>query len=48
VSAVAVLDSERIKLATTRSLLWTAAAVAVLSIGLAAERRESRYSVCRC
>jgi ABC-2 type transport system permease protein len=35
-STVAVLDAERIKLATTRSVLWTAAAVAVLSIGLAA------------
>jgi ABC-2 type transport system permease protein len=39
VSAVAVLGeirAERIKLSTTRSVLWTAAAVAVLSIGLAA------------
>jgi ABC-2 type transport system permease protein len=39
VSAVAVLSeirAERIKLSTTRSVLWTAAAVAVLSIGLAA------------
>ena len=38
-SAVAVLGeirAERIKLSTTRSVLWTAAAVAVLSIGLAA------------
>lgn len=33
---MAVLDSERIKLSTTRSLLWTAAAVAVLTVGLAA------------
>ena len=31
-----MLDSERIKLSTTRSLLWTAAAVAVLTVGLAA------------
>jgi len=43
VSAVAVLDSERIKLATTRSLLWTAAAVAVLSIGLAALQASTAY-----
>ena len=35
-NAVAVLESERIKLSTTRSVLWTAAAVAALSIGLAA------------
>ena len=35
-SAVAVLDSERIKLSTTRSVLWTSAAIAVLSVGLAA------------
>ena len=31
-SAVAVLDSERIKLSTTRSVLWTSAAIAVLTI----------------
>lgn len=35
-SAVAVLDSERIKLSTTRSPGWTAAAVALLTVGLAA------------
>ena len=38
-SAVAVLSeipAERIKLSTTRSVLWAVAAVAVLSIGLAA------------
>ena len=35
-TALAALDSERIKLSTTRSALWTAAVVAVLSIGLAA------------
>jgi ABC-2 type transport system permease protein len=43
VSAVAVLDSERIKLSTTRSVLWTAAAVAVLSIGLAALQASTAY-----
>jgi hypothetical protein len=32
----AVLAAERIKLTTTKSVLWTAAVVAVLSIGLAA------------
>ena len=36
VSALAVLDAERIKLSTTRSPLWSAVAVAVLSLGLAA------------
>jgi hypothetical protein len=43
VSAIAVLDSERIKLSTTRSVLWTAAAVAVLSIGLAALQGSTAY-----
>ena len=42
-SAVAVLDSERIKLSTTRSVLWTAAAVAVLSVGLAAVQGATAY-----
>lgn len=42
-SAVAVLDSERIKLSTTRSVLWTAGAVAVLSIGLAALQGATAY-----
>ena len=42
-SAVAVLDAERIKLTTTRSVLWTAAAVAVLSIGLAALQGSTAY-----
>ena len=42
-SAVAVLDAERIKLSTTRSPLWTAAAVAVLSIGLAALQGANAY-----
>jgi hypothetical protein len=43
VSAVAVLDAERIKLSTTRSVLWTAAAGAVLSIGLAALQGSTAY-----
>jgi ABC-2 type transport system permease protein len=43
VSAVAVLDAERIKLSTTRSVVWTAAAVAVLSIGLAALQASTAY-----
>lgn len=42
-SAVAVADAERIKLSTTRSVLWTAAAVAVLSIGLAALQGSTAY-----
>ena len=45
-SAVAVLSeirAERIKLSTTRSVLWTAAAVAVLSIGLAALQGSTAY-----
>jgi ABC-2 type transport system permease protein len=43
VSAVAVLNSERIKLSTTRSVLATAAGVAVLSIGLAALQGSTAY-----
>jgi ABC-2 type transport system permease protein len=43
VSAVAVLDAERIKLTTTRSVVWTAAAVALLSIGLAALQASTAY-----
>jgi hypothetical protein len=43
VTAIAVLDSERIKLATTRSVVWTAAAVAVISIGLAALQGSTAY-----
>jgi ABC-2 type transport system permease protein len=46
VSAVAVLSeirAERIKLSTTRSVLWTASAVAVLSIGLAALQGSTAY-----
>ena len=42
-SALAVLDAERIKLSTTRSVLWTATAVAVLSIGLAALQGSTAY-----
>ena len=42
-SAVAVLDSERIKLSTTRSVLWTSAAIAVLTIGLAALQGSTAY-----
>jgi ABC-2 type transport system permease protein len=44
VSAVAVLEAERIKLSTTRSLVWTAAAVALLSIGLAAVQASTAYA----
>jgi ABC-2 type transport system permease protein len=40
---VAVLDAERIKLATTRSALWTSAAIAVLTIGLAALQGSTAY-----
>jgi hypothetical protein len=43
VRTVAVLAAERIKLTTTRSVLWTAAAVAVLSIGLAALQGSAAY-----
>src|SRR4029077_17960354 len=46
VSAVGVLSeirAERIKLSTTRSVLWTAAVVAVLSIGLAALQGSTAY-----
>jgi ABC-2 type transport system permease protein len=42
-STVAVLNSERIKLSTTRSLLWSALAVAVLSLGLAAVQGATAY-----
>jgi ABC-2 type transport system permease protein len=38
-----VLESERIKLWTTRSVVWTAAVVAVLSIGLAALQGATAY-----
>jgi hypothetical protein len=43
VTAVAVLDAERIKLSTTRSVLWTAVAVAGLSLGLAAIQGSAAY-----
>jgi ABC-2 type transport system permease protein len=43
VSAVAVLDAERIKLSTTRSPLWTAVAVAGLGLGLAAVQGSAAY-----
>lgn len=41
--ALAVLDAERIKLSTTRSPLWTAVGVAVLSLGLAALQGATAY-----
>jgi ABC-2 type transport system permease protein len=43
VSAVAVLNAERIKLSTTASLLWSAVAVAVVSLGLAAAQASTVY-----
>jgi hypothetical protein len=43
VGAIAVLNAERIKLSTTRSPLWSAIAVAVLSLGLAAMQAETVY-----
>jgi ABC-2 type transport system permease protein len=43
VSALAVLDAERIKLSTTRSPLWSAVGVAVLSLGLAALQGATAY-----
>lgn len=42
-SAVALLDAERIKLSTTRSPVWTAVAVAGLSLGLAAIQGSVAY-----
>ncbi|MGV9799664.1 ABC transporter permease [Mycobacterium sp. NPDC003449] len=42
-SALAALDAERIKLATTRSPLWTVIGVAALSLGLAALQGGSAY-----
>jgi hypothetical protein len=42
-SALAVLDAERIKLSTTRSPLWSAVGVAVLSLGLAALQAATAY-----
>jgi ABC-2 type transport system permease protein len=43
VTIAAVLDAERIKLSTTRSPLWSAAGVAVLSLGLAAVQGSTAY-----
>jgi ABC-2 type transport system permease protein len=42
-SVVAVLNAERIKLSTTRSALWSAVMVAVLSLGLAALAASTAY-----
>lgn len=42
-TALAVLDAERIKLSTTRSPLWSAVAVAVLSLGLASLQSATAY-----
>lgn len=42
-SAMAVLNAERIKLATTRSPVWSAVGVAVLSLGLAALQGWTAY-----
>ena len=42
-NALAVLNAERIKLSTTRSPLWSAVAVAVLSLGLAAIQASTVY-----
>ena len=38
-----MLNAERIKLSTTRSPLWSAVAVAVLSLGLAAVQASTAY-----
>lgn len=42
-SAPAVVNAERIKLFSTRSVLWSAAAVAVLSLGVAAIQASTTY-----
>jgi ABC-2 type transport system permease protein len=42
-SAVSVLNAERVKLTTTRSPLWAAIEVAVLSLGLAAVQASTVY-----
>jgi ABC-2 type transport system permease protein len=42
-TALGILGAERIKLATTRSPLWSALAVAVLSVGLAALQASTTY-----
>ncbi len=44
-SPLAVLDAERIKLSTTRSPLWSAVTVAVLSLGLAAVQGFTAYDL---
>jgi ABC-2 type transport system permease protein len=43
VTVLAALDSERIKLSTIRSPLWSAAVAAVLSLGVAALEGSSAY-----
>jgi len=43
VSALAAVNAERIKLFTTRSPLWSAAVIAVLSLGLAAVQASTAY-----
>jgi hypothetical protein len=40
---LAVLESERVKLSTTRSMLWTASTVAVLTVGLAALQGSTAF-----
>ena len=42
-SALAVVNSERIKVFSTRSTLWSAAVIAVLSLGLAAIQASTAY-----
>jgi ABC-2 type transport system permease protein len=43
VSALAVVDAERIKLFSTRAPLWSAVAIAVLSLGLAVVQASTAY-----
>jgi ABC-2 type transport system permease protein len=45
VSALAVLDAERIKLSTTRSPLWSVLGVAALSLGVAALQGWTAYDL---
>ena len=42
-SALAVVDAERIKLFSTRAPLWSAVAIAVLSLGLAVVQASTAY-----
>jgi ABC-2 type transport system permease protein len=42
-SALAAVNAERIKVLTTRSTLWSAAVIAVLSLGLAAIQASTAY-----